>query len=82
LREILRKAGLQEVESGVLGGQWTGTGDPHEADLEWMVLGSDLSEVLPVEELARLRELDRQARAEGQRVLYVPTFYAWGEVSG
>jgi SAM-dependent methyltransferase len=82
LREFLRQAGLQEVESGVLGGQWTGSGDPHEADLEWMVLESDLSAVLPGEELARLRQLDRQARADGQRVLYVPTFYAWGKVSG
>ena len=80
LRKILHLAGLQEMESGVLGGQWSGPGDPEEAGLEWRVLASDLAGALPAEELARLEELDRQSRAAGRRVLYVPTFYAWGKV--
>jgi SAM-dependent methyltransferase len=88
LRELMRAAGLQEVETGLMGGQWVGPGDPQESELEWAVLKDDLVGALPADELPhlqageleRLQALDRQARAEGRRVLFVPTFYSWGNV--
>ncbi len=80
LRALLYSAGLREVETGVMGGQWSGPGNPDEANLEWAVLQDDLAGRLPVEELARLQALDLQSRREGRRLLFVPTFYAWGQV--
>jgi hypothetical protein len=33
-----------------------------------------------MEEIQRLKELDESARARGERVLHVPTYFAWGRV--
>lgn len=80
LRALIRAAGLREVETGLMGGQWSGPGDPQEAELEWSVLKDDLAGSLTVAGLEKLQALDQQARAGGQRLLFVPTFYSWGKV--
>jgi SAM-dependent methyltransferase len=80
LRGIFSRAGLQQVLVGVLGGEWTeGTGglDP---DSEWATLQQDLAAIKPRIDLEALRRLDRQAWDRGERILYVPTFYAVGKV--
>lgn len=78
LGEILGQAGLQVLETGLLGGQWTSPPSPDEWQNEWTVLRADLQGMLSAAELDRLQEIDRQAWQEGSRVLFVPTFYAWG----
>jgi SAM-dependent methyltransferase len=78
LAGLLRQAGLEKVVSGVLGGSWTGPADPVELAQEWKVLRADLAGTLSEGELDALQELDELARARGERVLFVPTFYAWG----
>lgn len=80
LAGLLAAAGLGQIESGVLGGQWTGAPSPEEWELEWQVLRSDLSGSFPEDEIKRLQELDRKAWQHRERVLFVPTFYAWGRV--
>jgi SAM-dependent methyltransferase len=81
---LLAAAGLQQVESGVLGAQWTGSGpSPAERAAERAVLEYDLAllpEARPALDL--LMPLDESAWRRGQRVLFVPTFYAWGRVPG
>jgi SAM-dependent methyltransferase len=77
-------AGLAEVQAGVLGGQWQAQRlDPAALDSEWQVISADLQALpgasIPAAETARLRRLDEAARREGERVLFVPTFYAWGK---
>jgi SAM-dependent methyltransferase len=74
---LFRRAGLREVESGILGAQWSGPGQD-DPGLEWDVLRQDLG---PLPGLDDLEQIDRQARADGQRVLYVPTFYAFGRAN-
>ena len=69
---------LGKVESGVLGGQWKIQVPPDGWRSEWQVLRADLSEIAPPGELARLEKIDQEAYRRGERVLYVPTFYAWG----
>lgn len=78
LSALFHAASLQDIETGLLGGQWSAA--PSTADLarEWEVLQADLADSILPEELARLRRLDTQAWALGQRVLFVPTFYAAG----
>jgi len=83
LSALLSRAGLVEIESGVLGGQWTGAPADSDWQMEWQVLRADLEQlpgVLPRREadIAALQEIDRRAWQSGERVLYVPTFYAWG----
>jgi SAM-dependent methyltransferase len=78
LAALFHAAGLQEVETGVLGGQWRAAPAPEDLAQEWQVLQADLGGALPPEELARLRQSDAQAWASGARVLFVPTFYAAG----
>ncbi|MBU0511703.1 MAG: methyltransferase domain-containing protein [Chloroflexi bacterium] len=92
LAGLFHGAGLQNVETGALGGQWIGTPDWEAWESEWAVLESDLDETCQVsghpfqsESLKKtwqlLKALDKSAWQSGQRVLFVPTFYAWGRVS-
>lgn len=79
---LFHKAGLREIETGILGAQWTEqsqqTGD---ADaLEWMTLRSDLAGKLTEAELSHFQEVEQGSRQSGARVLYIPTFYAVGLV--
>ncbi len=83
LAGLFHKAGLKNVETGVLGGQWSGVPDWEARESEWAVLESDLtqtSETVSISEVQKLKALDRSATERGERVLFVPTFYAWGRV--
>jgi SAM-dependent methyltransferase len=51
-----------------------------EAEEEWDVLEADLRRLVSEPELQRLRQLDAQARRRGERLLRVPTYFAWGQV--
>jgi len=80
LAGLLHRADLQEVETGVLGGQWSAPPRIEAWQSEWQVLEADLADVVPQENLEQLRSLDAAAWESGERILYVPTFYAWGRV--
>lgn len=83
LRAIFQRAGLTNVEVGVLGGQWSGNPIPEDIEMEWKVLEEDIqytSEANYSSEVKRLKEVDRNAWENGERVLFVPTFYAMGRV--
>jgi ubiquinone/menaquinone biosynthesis C-methylase UbiE len=79
LGEIFSQAGLVEIETGVTGGQWRNIPTAQELDLEWAVLESDLAGEFSPAEIVRLRSLDEGAYRKGSRMLFVPTFYAWGK---
>jgi hypothetical protein len=53
---------------------------PAERDLEWAVLEADLSDRVPAQEVHRMKLADEQAWERGERVLHVPTYFAWGKV--
>jgi ubiquinone/menaquinone biosynthesis C-methylase UbiE len=83
LRSIFQQAGLADVESGVLGGQWSGFPSPEEQEIEWRVLEADIhrySSNIKASDVTRLQRLEQLAWDQGERVLFVPTFYAWGRV--
>ena len=81
LRALFTNSGITSVETGVLGGQWGSDFDQAEFNSEWDVLHADLArQPEKLIQLPRLKELDRLARQQGHRILYVPTFYAWGYV--
>lgn len=72
----LKAAGLELVENGILGGQWSGLA--RSAGMEWQVIGDDLS--LDENEMNHWRQRENEARAAGERTLFVPVFYAIGRV--
>lgn len=77
------QTGLKEVHSGVLGGEWghpSATTAPDETALEWDVLTQDLQGMVSPAELERCRAIETTARQKGERLLFVPTFYAFGRV--
>jgi SAM-dependent methyltransferase len=79
LSALFHAAGLVEIETGVLGGQWRAAPTAAERQQEWDVLQADLGAAVPSAELSRLRRLDEQAWLRGERALFVPTFYAMGK---
>jgi SAM-dependent methyltransferase len=82
LGELFHQAGLSAVETGLLGGQWGQPPNPDDWESEWQVLQADLQDRISRDELLSLKGLDAAAWLRGERVLFVPTFYAWGRVPG
>jgi SAM-dependent methyltransferase len=80
LRGLFSDAGLVDVHSGVLGGEWPADETQQAVDSEWEMIRQDLPSLAPAQ-IAAYRRLDEQARRSGKRILYVPTFYAAGRVA-
>jgi len=89
LTGLFAEAGIKVIETGSLRGSpgsSTGLGrgthplELEERELEWAVLEADLAGFVPARKLQRMKKLDEEAWRRGERVLYVPTYYAWGRV--
>ena len=81
LRALFSQAGLQSVFAGVLAGEWRSSPDEEAFDSEWEMLREDLGSELSEQEHKDFRRLDHEATEQGERILYVPTFYAVGIVA-
>jgi SAM-dependent methyltransferase len=79
LAGLFSQAGFVQVESGLLGGQWSAATALEGLKAEWQVLRADLAGRLAPAKLEAYFEADRVARQRGERVLFVPTFYAIGQ---
>jgi SAM-dependent methyltransferase len=78
LGELFVAAGLRTTV-GVMAGRWELPSSPDAGfEGEWTMRERDLAGLLSPEELGHLRSTDRQALEAGRRILFVPTFYAWG----
>jgi SAM-dependent methyltransferase len=78
---IFIEAGLCNVECGVMGGQWKQESMVNEWDQEWSTLEDDLQHIgtdTIRPSVNKLKLVDRNARLRGDRILFVPTFYAVG----
>jgi len=81
LPSLFRELSLTEIQTGVYEGSWGKQPSPEEIKSEWQVLEEDLAEILPQGELQELKEQELSAWKNGSRLIYVPTFYAWGKVT-
>jgi ubiquinone/menaquinone biosynthesis C-methylase UbiE len=79
LKALFYSAGFSNIESGVLQGQWRQMPTKEEWKLEWMMLESDLDNSIPADEFVQLKNTDWQAWQKGERVMFIPTFYAIGQ---
>lgn len=80
LSGLFARVGLKDIETGVLGGQWSG---PEQTDFvknEWTVLKQDLVGLLPDTILDQYELMDALAWKNRERAVFVPTFYAIGQV--
>ena len=81
LAQLFRQAGIPLIETGSLSADKGHPPTPEEQDLEWAVLEADLAGLASTEDIQRLRNLDEIAWEDGERVLHVPTYWAFG-ISG
>jgi ubiquinone/menaquinone biosynthesis C-methylase UbiE len=80
LKAVFHQAGLIDVRSGVIGGEWSAGPTPLQIESEWQVLVQDLRNWLPSDTIEAWQQADLQAWQRGERILFVPTFYAAGRV--
>ncbi|WP_299027987.1 class I SAM-dependent methyltransferase [uncultured Thermanaerothrix sp.] len=80
LAELFTQAGLIHLRVGILGAYWQYPPNPQEITSGWSLLKMDLQEEIPLESLERWERRDRIAWEQGKRILFVPTFFAWGQV--
>jgi len=75
LSALFRQAGIEIIETGQLqaAGAASSDGQP-----EWDVLEADLAGMASPALLEEWRSIDQRARAQGRRVLHVPTYFAFG----
>jgi len=79
LAETFARAGIEIVETGTIR-RLEEEASPEEQEKEWAALEADLAASVPVEDIHKMKLLDEEARARGERTLYVPTHFAWGRV--
>lgn len=77
LADLFFRAGITLIETGSIQNAESDL-SPEEWETEWAVIESDLAEYIPGDDLQHMKRLDQQARVRGERVLHVPTYFAWG----
>jgi len=77
LADSFFQAGIQIIETGPI----QNVGNEASLDdweIEWKVIEADLAGTVPVADIQKLKLIDSAARERGERVLNVPTYFAWG----
>ena len=80
LANLFHQAGIHLVETGAIQSRGNEAPGPDEWENEWAALESDLTGIIPSQEIQQMKRLDKQAWERGERVLDVPTYFAWGQV--
>ncbi len=78
LAETFYQAGIQLIETGPIQSAEKRR-LPVEWENEWAVIEADLAESVSGEDIQKMKILDENARKNGERVLHVPTYFAWGK---
>jgi SAM-dependent methyltransferase len=79
LAESFFRAGIEIIETGAI--QSAGNeASLEEWEMEWAVIEADLADSVSGEDIQKMKQFDRTARERGERVLHVPTYFAWGHV--
>ena len=77
LADLFFRAGIELIETGPIKSK-DADPSPEEWETEWAVIESDLAGSVSNDEIQTMKNLDQQARARGQRVFHIPTYFAWG----
>ncbi len=85
LRSLFSEAKITDTVCGIFGAQWS-PAEKSDASIESDILESDYEkmslspEIISRDRFNALQQMDRQAMENHTRVLFIPTFYAWGKV--
>ncbi|MBI1856041.1 MAG: methyltransferase domain-containing protein [Chloroflexi bacterium] len=80
LAYLFHQAGIHLVETGTIQSRGSEALKPAEWENEWAVLEADLADIASGQEIQQMKRLDKRAWARRERVLDVPTYFAWGQV--
>ena len=67
---------VHQIEIGVISGLWDLPTLRAQFDAEWALWERSLAGLVPPEELARVKAADRAAIEAGERLVFMPVFYA------
>ena len=76
LRQLFAVPGVRRAELGVIPGLWDLATLRAEFDAEWALWERTLADLVPDDELYRVRAADRAAIEAGVRLAFMPIFYA------
>ena len=76
LRSLFRLPGVEAVSVGLIPGLWDEEALRAQGEAEWGVWEPALRPVASPQEIARVRAADRAAIEAGERLVFVPIFYA------
>lgn len=80
LATLFAGAGIMLVETGALAHGASVPPAPADWEMEWAVLRADLADIVSAADLQKYQQWDLAAWRRGERVLHVPTYFAWGRV--
>ena len=69
--KIIETGAIQSVESEASLEEW---------EMEWAVIEADLAGSVPSQDIQKMKVIDKAARKRSERVLHVPTYFAWGHI--
>lgn len=78
LAETFCQAGIQLIETGPIKSAEKKR-SAEEWENEWAVIEADLAESVSGGDIQKMKVLDENARKSDERVLHVPTYFAWGK---
>lgn len=79
LAETFARAGIEVIETGTIQ-RSENEALRGERENEWAVIEADLAASVPGADIQKMKSLDEEAWAHGERELYVPTYFVWGRV--
>lgn len=80
IAKILKDSGLVDIETGVLGGEWQSNSKLEEDwQREWSVFQADVDGLVSEADLQDIKRINDKAWKLGERVLFIPTFFGWGQ---
>ena len=78
LAEICYETGIKIIETGTLQ-KSTREASAEERANEWDTLQTDLRGRVPNSTIRKMKKIDAEAWARGERILDIPTYYLWGK---
>lgn len=79
LAESFFRAGIKIIETGTIQSV-ENDASLEDWEMEWAVIESDLAESVSSVDIQKMKSMDKAARERGERVLHVPTHFAWGHI--
>jgi len=76
LRGLFALPAVRGVDVGLISGLWEPSTLRAQFDAEWALWGPSLADLVPPEELTRARATDLAAIETGERLVFMPVFYA------